>query len=111
MTTKPHRSPEYAHFLRELKHRITVARNQARKSINGGLVLSYWNIGKAIVEKQKARGWGQEFIEFLERDLQKAFPGLHWFSKGNLRAICRFYIDYEGSAVVKQLAGASSDNE
>ncbi len=111
MTIKLHQNPEYANFLVELKRRITVARGQSRKSVNGGLVLSYWDIGKAIVEKQKAMGWGQEFIESLQRDLQKAFPSLYWFSKGNLRAICRFYIEYEGSTVVKQFASASSENE
>ena len=36
--------------------------------MNRELIALYWDIGKAIVEKQQALGWGQSVVEQIARD-------------------------------------------
>jgi hypothetical protein len=51
-------SPGYATRLHTLKARIQTARITAARAANRGLILLYWDLGRGIVEKQKALGWG-----------------------------------------------------
>jgi len=46
-------SKEYIYFLDEIKSRITSSRIQAIRSVNKELIKLYWEIGKAIIERQK----------------------------------------------------------
>jgi hypothetical protein len=46
--------PDYAHFLTEVKGRVQTARLQAGRAVNRELVMLYWDIGRGIVERQKA---------------------------------------------------------
>ncbi|OOP57758.1 MAG: hypothetical protein AYP45_01540 [Candidatus Brocadia carolinensis] len=46
-------SKEYLNFLNEIKTRIVTARIQTVRSVNKKLIKLYWDIGKAIVERQK----------------------------------------------------------
>lgn len=85
------KTQEYATFLGELKQRIASARLSAAHAVNRDLILLYWDIGRGIVEKQEAMGWGQSVVELLSRDLQKAFPGLTGFSAANLWRMRQFY--------------------
>ena len=60
MTTDAPVIPEgYEAFLRDLKERIRKARLRASLSVNRELVLLYWKIGKDILERQRALGWGR----------------------------------------------------
>jgi hypothetical protein len=61
-----------------------------RRVPNQNLILLYWDIGRGIVEKQEALGWGESVVELLSRDLQKAFPGLT-DSLQNLWRMRQFY--------------------
>ena len=57
MTTDAPVTPEgYKAFLRDLKGRIRKAQLRASLSVNRELVLLYWNIGKDILERQRALG-------------------------------------------------------
>lgn len=49
---------EYRTFVVELKERILSARISAGRAVNRELILLYWDIGRGIVERQKALGWG-----------------------------------------------------
>lgn len=49
-------SKEYIKFLNEIKSRIVTARIQAIRSVNKELIKLYWDIGRAIVERQKNLG-------------------------------------------------------
>ena len=51
-------SPDYAAWLAELKTTIRTARLKAGLAVNRELVLLYWRIGKEILERQSAQGWG-----------------------------------------------------
>jgi len=66
----PLRPADYAAFLTDHKARIQSARISAARAVNRDLILLYWDIGQAIVEKQQQLGWGESVIDRLSRDLQ-----------------------------------------
>lgn len=67
-------SPEYRQFIEELKGRVLSARVSAARAVNRDLILLYWDIGRAIMEKQRVLGWGESVVEMISADLQRAFP-------------------------------------
>jgi hypothetical protein len=87
-------SPDYAAFLATLKERIVSARISAARAVNRDLILLYWDIGRGIVEKQRAAGWGDSVVEVLALDLQAAFPKMRGFSTRNLWDMRRLFEAY-----------------
>jgi predicted nuclease of restriction endonuclease-like (RecB) superfamily len=83
--------PDYPAFLTTLKSRILAARTLAARAVNHELVLLYWDIGRGIVEKQQAAGWGDAVVERLAADLQAEFPDMRGFSVGNIWRMRQFY--------------------
>ena len=92
----------YAEFLDGLKARIRTAQVRAALAVNRELVALYWEIGRAVVERQEAEGWGRAVIERLAKDLQVAFPGAGGFSPSNVWRMRAFYLAY--TAGVRNLA-------
>ena len=78
------KSADYVAWLAEVKSRIQSARISAARAVNCDLILLYWDIGRGIVKKQKAHGWGQAVIDRLMRALSTAFPAMTGFSPRNL---------------------------
>jgi len=68
-----HIDKEYKFFLQEIKNKIKVTRLQAALAVNQEIIKFYWEIGKMIIEKQKASNWGDKLIEVLALDLKRAF--------------------------------------
>jgi predicted nuclease of restriction endonuclease-like (RecB) superfamily len=86
----------YAEFLQALKTRIQQAQVRAALSVNRELVLLYWQIGREILQKQQAQGWGAKVIDRLAKDLRREFPDMKGFSPRNLkymRALAEAYAD------------------
>lgn len=77
-------SPDYPSWLVSIKARIQSARISATRAANRELILLYWDLGRGIVEKQQALGWGKSVVERLSADLQAEFPGARGFSANNL---------------------------
>ena len=100
--TKTISQPDYPAFLAALKERILHARISAARAINHELVLLYWDIGRSIVEKQQALGWGESVIDRLSYDLQGAFPCATGFSPRNLRDMKRLYLTYSDDSIWRQ---------
>ncbi|MEK7717812.1 MAG: PDDEXK nuclease domain-containing protein [Pseudomonadota bacterium] len=94
---------DYAAFVTELKTRIQSARLSAARAVNRDLILLYWDIGRAIVEKQEQLGWGESVIERLSHDLQETFPGVSGFSPRNLRSMRQLYAAYADPSIWLQL--------
>ena len=66
-------SPEgYADWLSELKTRIHSSQQRATLAVNRELVLLYWQIGRDILARQAAQGWGAKVIERLARIFHSA---------------------------------------
>ena len=100
--TKALFSTDYPAFLAAVKERILHARTSAVRAINRDLILLYWDIGRSIVEKQQALGWGESVIDRLSADLKEALPNVTGFSARNLRDMKRFYLAYSDAAIWRQ---------
>ena len=95
-------SPDYPAFLAALKERIVHARTTAARAVNREMALLYWDIGRAIVDKQQLLGWGESVIDRLSLDLQDAFPRTTGFSPRNMRDMKRFYLAYSDESIWRQ---------
>jgi predicted nuclease of restriction endonuclease-like (RecB) superfamily len=110
-------SPEYRRFIEDLKARVLSARISAARSVNRDGILLYWDLGRAIVEKQLVLGWGESVIDRVSSDLRAAFPDSRGFSPRNLRDMKRLYLAYTDEAIWRQvvakmsLQANSDDNE
>ena len=74
----------YAHWLAELKDRIHNTQQRATLAVNREMVALYWHIGREILARQTALGWGAKVIQRLADDLRTAFPEMKGFSRANL---------------------------
>jgi predicted nuclease of restriction endonuclease-like (RecB) superfamily len=84
----------YADLLIELKQAINTARVKAALSVNRELIALYWKIGSAIVQRQKAEGWGMSIVEQLSRDLRHEFPEMTGLSSRNIWRMRAFYLSW-----------------
>lgn len=92
--TNPQLAPEdYADWLAQLKGQIAQARQRAALAINAELVQLYARIGRDILQRQQAQGWGAKVIERLARDLKEAFPDMRGWSSSNLKYM-RFFAQH-----------------
>lgn len=85
---------EYGAFLEEIKQRIQTARAQAALAVNQHLLDLYWSIGREIVARQEAHGWGDSILLRLAKDLHAAFPGVSGFSRTNLYRMRALFLAY-----------------
>ena len=96
---------DYAAWLFSLKEQIRTSRVKASLAVNKELVLLYWRIGKEILERQTAQGWGTKVIEQLAKDLKSEFPDMKGLSRTNLLYMRAFANAWGDEAIVQQLAG------
>lgn len=80
----------------EIKTLIQNSRNAAYNAVSSISVMTYWNIGKKIVEedqngKERAQ-YGEHLIEMLAEKLTKTFGAS--FNKRNLQYFRKFYLLY-----------------
>lgn len=95
---------EYADLLYDLKERIRQAQVRAALAVNRELVLLYWQIGRAILTRQQAEGWGARVIDRLAADLRREFPELKGFSPRNLKYMRALADAYPDEPFVQQVA-------
>lgn len=95
----------YADWLADLKGRIHNAQQRATLAVNRELVLLYWQIGRDILARQAAQGWGAKVIERLAQDLRLAFPEMKGFSRANLMYMRAFAEAWPDAAIVQQAVG------
>lgn len=95
--------PGYTAFLKEIKGRIHSAQVRASFAVSRELVLLYWSIGREILVRQNAEGWGAKVIERLARDLRAEFPGVEGFSSRNLKYMRSLAEAWPDSEIVPQL--------
>jgi len=98
-------TPEYRQFIEDLKARVTAAHISAARAVNRNLILLYWDIGRAIVEKQQTLGWGESVVEMVSTDLRRAFPEVSGFSSRNVWYMRRFYETYTNPEFLAQAVG------
>ena len=93
----------YAALLEELKTRIRTAQLRAAFAVNRELILLYWSIGRDILARQQAEGWGTKVIDRLARDLGREFPGVEGFSPRNLKYMRAFAEAWPEEEFVQQV--------
>lgn len=103
--TKISNSLEFNSFVKEIKNRILKSQYEALKKVNKELIGLYWDIGKDLVFKQEAYGWGKSVVKNLSQELQKEFVGMKGFSVQNLWNMRQFYLEYKDNAKLQPLVG------
>jgi predicted nuclease of restriction endonuclease-like (RecB) superfamily len=93
--------PGYAQLLDDLKARVRAAQLRAALAVNRELVLTYWQIGRAILERQEREGWGAKIVDRLAADLREAFPEMKGFSARNLKYMRAFAEAYPDEQFVQ----------
>jgi hypothetical protein len=73
--------------------------------VNRELVMLYWQIGREILARQRAQGWGARVVERLAGDLSREFPEMTGLSRTNLLYMRAFADAYPDEAIVQQLVG------
>ena len=90
-STAPLTLPDgYADWLNQLKQDIAKAQQRAALAVNAELVGLYARIGRDILLRQEAQGWGAKVIDRLAHDLKDAFPGMRGWSQRNLKYMAFF---------------------
>lgn len=95
---------DYANWLAGIKTRVAAARQRAALAANAELIGLYWQIGRDILQRQSAQGWGSKVIERLAHDLREAFPEMKGFSARNLMYMRDFAEAWPDALIVQQLA-------
>ena len=87
-----------------MKATIRTARLKAGLAVNRELVLLYWRIGKEILERQSAQGWGAKVIDQPARDLRAEFPDMRGLSPRNMKYMRAFAEAWPEEGFVQQAA-------
>lgn len=99
-------APEgYGEWLADVKSRIYAARQRAALAANTEMLRVYWQIGRDILDRQAALGWGAKVIDRLSHDLRRAFPDLGGFSRTNLKYMRVFAEAWPEDAIGQQAVG------
>jgi hypothetical protein len=94
---------DYREFLGDLKRRVRQAQATAARVVNREWILLYWDIGAAIVEKQRIANWRDSVVERLSSDLRSEFDEIKGFSANNLWLMRQFYSTNSSSEFLEQL--------
>jgi len=87
------------------KQSLAAMRIPAALSVNRELITLCWSIGRDIIERQHAAGWGAAVIDRLGADIPREFPALAGLSRGNIYRMRAFYLAYpQDPAIVAQPA-------
>jgi predicted nuclease of restriction endonuclease-like (RecB) superfamily len=93
----------YRALLESIKERVRSAQLRASFAVNRELIVLYWSIGRDILSRQKAEGWGAKVIDRLGKDLATEFPGIEGFSPRNLKYMRAFAEAWPEPELVPQL--------
>ncbi len=94
----------YVALLAEIKAAVTAARIRAAHSVNHEMVALYWQVGRLILQRQEAEGWGTKVIDRLSIDLRTEFPGMRGFGTRSLVYMRTFAAAYPTSIAQEPLA-------
>jgi predicted nuclease of restriction endonuclease-like (RecB) superfamily len=96
---------KYKILLEEIKSKILSARISAARAISKTVTKLYWDIGKAVVDRQIEYGWGKSVVGRLAADLKREFGVNRGFSVQNLWYMRQFFLEYKTSPILQQLVG------
>ena len=85
---------QYTDFIVSIKAKIKHAKSNVVLSVNRQLIDLYFEIGREIITKQDALGWGKSVVEKMAKELQEEFGKRSGYSSANLWRMRNFYISY-----------------
>jgi predicted nuclease of restriction endonuclease-like (RecB) superfamily len=88
----------YSSFIKTIKDQIVKKRLETVLAANSTMIIMYWEIGNAILQRQKNEGWGSKVIDRMSHDLKSEFPEMNGFSPRNLKYMRKFaeaWTDFE----------------
>lgn len=92
----------YTDLLGKIKSRIRQAQTEAVRAANREMLAMYWDVGRLIVEKQGAEGWGTGVLRRLAADLKNELSETKGFSERNLKLMTQFHREYPGLCAIGQ---------
>ena len=75
------------------------------------MILTYWDIGQMIAQRQEAEGWGASVIPRLALDLKNELLEEKGFSQRNLGSMVRFFREYGALAILQHSAAKLTSPE
>ena len=106
--SKPAAPLNYDQIVSIISQLLESARRASARSVNSFMTLTYWEVGRRIVEfeqrGEKRAEYGAALLKQLASDLTRRFG--RGFSERNLRAMRAFYTDWP----IRQTASAELDN-
>ncbi len=103
MSDTPEESTQ--HLYQQIKDLLIQAKSKALQAVNTEMVVSYWHIGRLIVEEEQRGEERAEYGEYLIKDLSKRLTEEFGkgFSLSNLKYFRQFYLSFAiGHAVRDQ---------
>ena len=99
------RKNDYAQLLGDVTQLLDSARAQSARSVNAILTVTYWLIGRRVIEFEqsgkKRAEYGEQILEQLADDLTEKYG--RGFGKSNLFLMRSFYLRYEN--IFRTLSG------
>jgi predicted nuclease of restriction endonuclease-like (RecB) superfamily len=92
----------YYDFIKEIKRIVTNQKVKIFRIANSEMIMMYWYIGNAVLEKQKLEGWGTKVIDRMSYDLKDAFPDMNGFSSRNIKYMRKFAESWEDIEFVQR---------
>jgi predicted nuclease of restriction endonuclease-like (RecB) superfamily len=91
----------YPELLDSVSSHIALGHRQAVRAANTELLLTYWSIGRDILDRQQQEGWGAKVIDRLSADLKARFPDNRGFSPRNLKYMRSFAAAWHNQEIVQ----------
>lgn len=92
----------YESILSDIKELIVAGRNSAYHAANSAMIMTYWNIGKRIVEQEQSgferAEYGRGLISALAQELTGEFG--NGFSERNINYYRKFYLCFPDSKIL-----------
>jgi len=95
---------DYVALLEAAKAAVQAARTRVALAANSELILLYWKLGKLILERMDAEGWGTKVVDRLSSDLRLEFPEMSGLSPRNLRYMRSMAMAWPDEAMLQQAA-------
>ena len=96
-------SDSYLDFIEAIKKEIQNQRISVVLNANSSMICLYWNIGKAILQKQEEEGWGTKVIDRMAKDPKDAFPDMSGFSPRNIKYMRKFAECWSDFEIVRRV--------
>ena len=94
----------YSELLGSVRAHVSQGRRRAVAAVTQELVLTYWQVGREILDRQTYEGYGSNVINRLSADLKRAFPDATGFSPRNLRYMRAFAAAWPDLEIVQRSA-------